>query len=76
MADLLVGGVPDAVLAELRARAARRGQSLEAYARGVLEAATVTPVSEEVLRRTGRCATARLSTDAVLAEVDAGRLGR
>lgn len=51
MADLSVRGVSEDVLAELKARAARNGQSLQAYVRTLLEdAARVTSVQDALAR--------------------------
>ncbi|WP_442813393.1 FitA-like ribbon-helix-helix domain-containing protein [Streptomyces sp. NBC_01244] len=51
MADLSVRGVSEEVLAELKARAARNGQSLHDYARTVLEdVARMTSVQDALAR--------------------------
>jgi plasmid stability protein len=73
MATLYVRDLSDEALAELKIRAARNRQSLQAYARTLLEEEAATPVLEDVLERIRRRATARLSAADVLADIDAGR---
>lgn len=51
MVAVTIRDVPDAVRSELAARAARAGQSLQEYLRGVLVTAAAKPTVEEVLDR-------------------------
>ncbi|MEU8567656.1 hypothetical protein AB0C51_04685 [Streptomyces pathocidini] len=73
MATLYVRDLSEETLAELKIRAARNRQSLQAYARTLLEDEAATPALDDVLERIGRRARARLSTDDVLADIGAGR---
>ncbi|MFE4638319.1 hypothetical protein ACFRJ1_33800 [Streptomyces sp. NPDC056773] len=54
MADLSVRGVPEEVLAELKTRAARNGQSLQAYARTLLEDVARMTSAQDALARDER----------------------
>ena len=51
MVAVTIRDVPDGVRSELAARAARAGQSLQEYLRGVLVNAAAKPTVEEVLDR-------------------------
>jgi plasmid stability protein len=73
MATLYVRDLPEEVLTELKIRAARNHQSLQAYARSLLEQEAATPAVEDVVARIRARATARLSTDEVLQDIDRGR---
>ncbi|MFE2245177.1 FitA-like ribbon-helix-helix domain-containing protein [Streptomyces lavendulae] len=73
MATLYVRDLSDEALAELKIRAARSRQSLQAYARTLLETEAATPSMEDVVTRIRARVSARLSTDEVLADLDAGR---
>jgi antitoxin FitA len=76
MATLYVRDLSEEAVAELKIRAARNRQSLQAYARELLEEEAATPLLEDVIARIRERATARLSTDDVLADIDAGRRRR
>ncbi|MDT0310420.1 antitoxin [Streptomyces sp. DSM 44917] len=73
MATLYVRDLSDDALAELKVRAARNRQSLQAYARTLLEQEAATPTTEDVIARIRERVTARLSTGEVLSDIDAGR---
>ncbi|MER6214525.1 MULTISPECIES: FitA-like ribbon-helix-helix domain-containing protein [unclassified Streptomyces] len=73
MATLYVRDLSDEALAELKIRAARSRQSLQAYARTLLEEEAATPSIEDVVTRIRARVSAQLSTDEVLTDLDAGR---
>ncbi|WP_326597354.1 FitA-like ribbon-helix-helix domain-containing protein [Streptomyces sp. NBC_01803] len=73
MATLYVRDLSDDALAELKIRAARNRQSLQAYARTLLEQEAATPATEDVIARIRERVTARLSTSEVLADIESGR---
>ncbi|WP_026875202.1 FitA-like ribbon-helix-helix domain-containing protein [Jiangella gansuensis] len=73
MATLYVRDLSDEAVDELKVRAARNRQSLQAYARELLEREARTPTLADVVERIEQRATARLSTDEVQADLDAGR---
>ncbi|MGP4044963.1 FitA-like ribbon-helix-helix domain-containing protein [Streptomyces sp. 2A115] len=73
MATLYVRDLSEEALTELKIRAARNRQSLQAYARTLLEQEAATPSLEDVLERIRERATARLSTAEVLRDIDEGR---
>lgn len=73
MATLYVRDLSDEALAELKIRAARSRQSLQAYARTLLEEEAATPSMEDVVTRIRARVSARLSANEVLADLDAGR---
>ncbi|MFJ8012677.1 FitA-like ribbon-helix-helix domain-containing protein [Streptomyces sp. NPDC096339] len=73
MATLYVRDLSDEALAELKIRAARSRQSLQAYARTLLEEEAATPSIEDVVARIRARVSAELSVDEVLADLDAGR---
>ncbi|MFC9296486.1 antitoxin [Streptomyces sp. NPDC057011] len=73
MATLYVRDLSDEALAELKIRAARSRQSLQAYARALLEEEAATPSMEDVVTRIRSRVSAQLSVDDVLGDLDAGR---
>ncbi|MEO3749557.1 antitoxin [Streptomyces sp. B6B3] len=73
MATLYVRDLSDDAIAELKIRAARNRQSLQAYARSLLEQEAATPTTQDVIARIRDRVTARLSTTEVLGDIDAGR---
>ncbi|MGW6395739.1 FitA-like ribbon-helix-helix domain-containing protein [Streptomyces sp. NPDC055103] len=73
MATLYVRDLSEEALTELKIRAARNRQSLQAYARTLLEQEAATPSLDDVIARIQNRVTARLSTEDVLDEVDRGR---
>ncbi|WP_330331087.1 antitoxin [Streptomyces sp. NBC_00536] len=73
MATLYVRDLSDEALAELKIRAARSRQSLQAYARTLLEEEAATPSVEDVVARIRSRVSAELSVEEVLGDLDAGR---
>ncbi|MFE4260497.1 hypothetical protein [Streptomyces sp. NPDC056883] len=73
MATLYVRDLSDEALAELKIRAARNRQSLQEYARTLLEEEAATPSVEDVVARIRARVSAELSVDEVLGDLDAGR---
>ncbi|MGH3312696.1 MAG: FitA-like ribbon-helix-helix domain-containing protein [Streptomyces sp.] len=73
MATLYVRDLSEEALDELKIRAARNRQSLQAYARTLLEEEAATPTLDDVLSRIRTRATGRLTTEDVLGDIDAGR---
>jgi plasmid stability protein len=76
MVAVTIRDVPDGVRSELAARAARAGQSLQEYLRGILVTAAAKPTVEEVVDRArARVAVTglRLDSAATLQARDADR---
>ncbi|MFI0984109.1 FitA-like ribbon-helix-helix domain-containing protein [Streptomyces exfoliatus] len=73
MATLYVRDLSEEALTELKIRAARNRQSLQAYARTLLEQEAATPSLDDVIARIQGRVTARLSTGDVRDEIDRGR---
>jgi plasmid stability protein len=76
MVAITIRDIPDDVRDELAARAARAGQSLQEYLRGVLVATAEKPTARDVIARArARVNTtgARLDVQAILAAKDADR---
>ncbi|CAM5260701.1 hypothetical protein SSPIM334S_05107 [Streptomyces spiroverticillatus] len=77
MATLYVRDLSEEALTELKIRAARNRQSLQAYARTLLEEEAATPSLEDVIGRIEERATADLSatssTDEIVSDIDHGR---
>ncbi|WP_293052565.1 hypothetical protein [Mycobacterium sp.] len=76
MVAITIRDIPDDVRDELAARAARAGQSLQEYLRGVLVATAEKPTAQDVIARArARVNTtgARLDVRAILAAKDADR---
>ena len=73
MATLYVRDLSEEALTELKIRAARNRQSLQAYARTLLEQEAATPSLDDVIARIQDRVTARLSAEDVLDEIDRGR---
>lgn len=76
MTALTIRDVPDDALATLKARAARAGKSLQAYALDVLVGEASRPTLAEVTARAEAEASASLSASDVLAAIDDARAGR
>jgi antitoxin FitA len=68
--------VPDDALATLKARAAKAGKSLQAYALDLLVGEAARPTLAEAATRAEAEAGASLSTSDVLAAIDDARAGR
>jgi plasmid stability protein len=76
MVAITVRDIPDAVRDELAARAARAGQSLQEYLRGLLIATADKPTVDEVLARARARVAAtgvRVGADDILTNRDADR---
>ncbi|GAB2893328.1 FitA-like ribbon-helix-helix domain-containing protein [Streptomyces mayteni] len=73
MATLHVRDLSDEAFVELKTRAVRNRQSLQAYARTLLEEAVAPPTTEDVIARIRDRVTARLSTSELLADIESGR---
>ena len=76
MVAITVRDIPDPTRDELAARAARAGQSLQEYLRGLLVAAAARPTADDVIARArARVDTTgvRLDAAAILAAKDADR---
>ncbi|MDT3399907.1 hypothetical protein RKE29_25295 [Streptomyces sp. B1866] len=73
MATLYVRDLSEEALAELKIRAARNRQSLQAYARALLEAEAATPSIDDLVVRIRERVTARLTTEEVIGDIEAGR---
>lgn len=76
MVAITVRDIPDHTRDELAARAARAGQSLQEYLRGLLVAAAARPTADDVIARArARVDTTgvRLDAAAILAAKDADR---
>jgi len=76
MTALTIREVPDDALATLKARAAKAGKSLQAYALDVLVGEAARPTLTEAAARAEAEAGASLSTSDVLAAIDDARAGR
>ncbi|OBG34596.1 hypothetical protein [Mycobacterium sp. E3198] len=77
MVAITIRGVPDEVRDELAARAARSGQSLQEFLRGLLVATADRPAPRDVVARARARVNAtkvRLDAAAILAAKDAERL--
>lgn len=73
MATLYVRDLSEEALAELKIRAARNRQSLQQYARTLLEEEAASPSLDDLIERIESQVTAEFTTDEVLADIDAGR---
>jgi plasmid stability protein len=76
MVAITIRGVPDEVRDELAARAARSGQSLQEYLRGLLVATADRPTPRDVITRARarvNATKARLDAATILAAKDAER---
>ena len=76
MVAITIRDVPDDVRAELAGRAARAGQSLQEYLRGLLVATATKPTAADVIARArARVATTgvRLDAETILAAKDDDR---
>lgn len=76
MVAITVRDVPDDARDELAARAARAGQSLQEYVRGLLVAAAAKPSVDDVIARARARVAAtgsRVDTEAILGARDADR---
>jgi plasmid stability protein len=76
MATLYVRDLSDEAVEELKGRAARRRQSLQAYARELLELEASAVTQDEVLDRIRSHASSTVTAEEIVAEVQAGRNSR
>ncbi|WP_438492035.1 FitA-like ribbon-helix-helix domain-containing protein [Streptomyces asiaticus] len=76
MTALTIRDVPDDALATLKARAAKAGKSLQAYALDVLVGEAARPTLAEAATRAEAEAGASLSTSDVLTAIEDARAGR
>jgi plasmid stability protein len=76
MVAITIRGIPDDVRDELAARAARSGQSLQEYVRGLLVATAAKPTARDVVARARARVNAtavRLDANAILAAKESDR---
>jgi antitoxin FitA len=73
MTALTIRDVSDDAVRTMKLRAARNGQSLQAYLRGLIEREATKPTVPEAVERARRTATADISTADILAAIDEGR---
>jgi antitoxin FitA len=76
MTALTIRDVSDDAVRTMKVRAARNGQSLQAYLRGLIEKEAARPTLAEAIERARGTATADISTADILAAIDEGRSGR
>ncbi|MBV9846696.1 MAG: hypothetical protein JOZ47_16745 [Kutzneria sp.] len=76
MSALTIRDVPDDQIQTLKVRAAQTGKSLQAYFLDLIARETSKPTLVEMVARLNRETTASISTDDVLAAIDAARIGR
>jgi antitoxin FitA len=76
MTALTIRDVSDDAVRTMKIRAARAGQSLQAYLRGLIEKEAAKPTVAEAVEQARREATANISTADILAAIDEGRAGR
>ena len=76
MTALTIRDVSDDAVRTMKIRAARAGQSLQAYLRGLIEKEAAKPTIAEAVEQARREATADISTADILAAIDEGRAGR
>jgi antitoxin FitA len=73
MIALTIRDVSDDAVRTMKLRAARNGQSLQAYVRGLIEREATKPTVAEAVEQARRTATADVSTADILAAIDEGR---
>ncbi len=76
MTALTIRDVTDDAVRTMKIRAARNGQSLQAYLRGLIEREAARPTVAEAVERARRDATSAIDTADILAAIDGGRAGR
>jgi antitoxin FitA len=76
MTALTIRDVSDDAVRTMKLRAARNGQSLQAYVRGLIEREATKPTVAEAVEQARRTATADVSTADILAAIDEGRASR
>jgi len=73
MTALTIRDVSDDAVRTMKVRAARNGQSLQAYLRGLIETEAAKPTIAEAVERARRSATADISSADILAAIDEAR---
>jgi len=76
MTALTIRDVSDDAVRTMKIRAARNGQSLQAYVRSLIEREAAKPTVAEAVERARKNATADISTTDILAAMDEGRARR
>jgi antitoxin FitA len=76
MTALTIRDVSDDAVRTMKLRAARNGQSLQAYVRGLIEREATKPTVAEAVEQARRTATADVSTADILTAIDEGRARR
>jgi plasmid stability protein len=76
MTALTIRDVSDDAVHTMKIRAARNGQSLQAYVRGLIEREAAKPTVAEAVERARMAATADISTADILTAIDEGRARR
>jgi antitoxin FitA len=76
MTALTIRDVSDEAVRTMKLRAARNGQSLQAYVRGLIEREATKPTVAEAVERARRTATADVSPADILTAIDEGRARR
>jgi antitoxin FitA len=76
MTALTIRDVSDDAVRTMKIRAARNGQSLQAYMRGLIEREAAKPTVAEAVENARRAATADINTADILAAIDEGRARR
>jgi len=76
MTALTIRDVSDDAVRTMKLRAARNGQSLQAYVRSLIEREATKPTVAEAVEQARRTATADISTADILSAIDDGRARR
>ena len=76
MTALTIRDVSDDAVRTMKVRAARNGQSLQAYVRSLIEREATKPTVAEAVEQARRTATADISTADILSAIDDGRARR
>jgi antitoxin FitA len=76
MTALTIRDVSDDAVRTMKLRAARNGQSLQAYVRGLIEREATKPTVAEAVEHARRTATADVSAADILTAIDEGRTSR
>jgi len=76
MTALTIRDVSDDAVRTMKLRAARNGQSLQAYVRSLIEREAMKPTVAEAVEQARRTATADISTADILSAIDDGRARR
>jgi antitoxin FitA len=76
MTALTIRDVSEDAVRTMKIRAARNGQSLQAYVRGLIEREAAKPTVAEAVEHARRAATANISSAEILTAIDEGRARR